>query len=496
MRDNSEMNNNSSKGGLDVRETGLISALWVTFSSMKTAIVLLLLLAVVSVAGTLIPQGGPPNMYYQMYGPVKGWIINRFWLNNLYNSPAYNTLLALIGLNLLVCSINRFGIAWRRTFGVTVAVKPSKIQGMQQSEEIMVRGDVSSAAERAVTALRASSYQVLREQDGSDMALYASKGSLSIWGPYLTHLSILVIFIGAIVGSIGGFRGFTRIAENDYADSVVVRAKGREYVRELPFRVYLSRFTIPRDKKGHPKGYKSDLRIFQDSKIARQKVIDVNHPLTYKGISFFQSSYGPVLIVRISDSSGNTATASYFVNMEETPVGTRLSVESENGFNLQQVEIDGRSVAVIVRDVMPAHTHTKNAAKPSSIPGGLAATIVLNDQPLTLEGMRNWQELGPVGPSETIKYKDLTVSLETSDYTGLQVTKDPGLPIVYSGFALMLLGIFLSFYISHRIIRLRLSETEDGRVAVLVGASSKLGSSVYEKDLHRLKEALKKKEQR
>ncbi|MGB9588946.1 MAG: cytochrome c biogenesis protein ResB, partial [Armatimonadota bacterium] len=72
------MNDNSSKEGLDVRETGLISALWVTFSSMKTAIVLLLLLAVISVAGTLIPQGGPPDMYYQMYGPVKGWIINRF----------------------------------------------------------------------------------------------------------------------------------------------------------------------------------------------------------------------------------------------------------------------------------------------------------------------------------------------------------------------------------------------------------------------------------
>ncbi len=54
------------------KEPGLIRALWVFFSSMKTAITLLLLLAIGSVIGTIIPQGGPPEMYIQKYGQGNG----------------------------------------------------------------------------------------------------------------------------------------------------------------------------------------------------------------------------------------------------------------------------------------------------------------------------------------------------------------------------------------------------------------------------------------
>jgi cytochrome c biogenesis protein len=486
MQDNFESNSDLTKvrtgGG------GLARELWLTFSSMKTAIVLLLVLAIVSVIGTLIPQGGPPDMYYQKYGQVKGWIITKFCLNNLYDSPAYKILLILIGVNLLVCSINRFGTAWKRTFQPVVDISANQIKSMQKSEEICLQEQIDSLVNRAVTALRTLSYQVLESRSGSDVAIYASKGRLGIWGPYVTHLSILVIFVGAIVGSLLGFSGYTRIAENSLTDSIVFRKGGKEEVRELPFSVRLNSFTIPRGKNGHPLGYKSDISIIENGKVARRKTIDVNHPLSYKGISFFQSSYGPVLVVKVKDSKGNVASASYFVDMVETSSGVRLYVDSDNEFNLKKVELGGRSVALVVRYVTLANLVEDSNL--SSVPGGLAASVVANDQPLTLEGMHSWQELGLVKPLKPVKYKDLTVEVETLDYTGLQVTRDPGLPIVYLGFALMLGGIFLSFYVPFKVIRMRFSEAEDGKVAVVMGAFSKSVHSAYAEDFERLKNKL------
>ena len=93
---------------------------------------------------------------------------------------------------------------------------------------------------------------MVKQSVGDTVSIYAAKGRVSIWGPYLTHLSILVIFAGAIFGNLVGFEGYMTITEGKRADSYY--RKGEKDKTPLGFEVALRNFTIKHDKKHNPIG--------------------------------------------------------------------------------------------------------------------------------------------------------------------------------------------------------------------------------------------------
>ena len=123
---------------VEEREIGAFEAFWSFFSSMKTAIVMLLLLAGASITGTIIED-------------TKGV--------SVYGTTWFSMILLLVGVNLAVCSINRFGIAWKRTFGPEVEAARERVAGMSRAEEIKCSASPETAAGRVIGALRARSYR-------------------------------------------------------------------------------------------------------------------------------------------------------------------------------------------------------------------------------------------------------------------------------------------------------------------------------------------------
>lgn len=347
-------------------------ALWSFFSSMKTAVVLLLLLAAISILGT----------------------IKRLGMTDLYSSIWYILLLGLISINLAVCSINRFSVTWRHA------------------------------------------RRIQQEQNASLI------GRLGIWGPYLTHLSILVIFAGAILGSRLGFEGYTTIVEGEYTETCLLKDSGQE--KNLGFRVMLRKFTIEHDENRNPTGYKSDLVIFNGGKTAAKKIIDVNHPLTYKGVSFFQSDYGlDCIVLKITAPNGETAWIPFSIDTQDGPDGKQYDVET-----LKQVRVGGKKLTIFIHNFAPDYVGGEQV-NASFMPINPAAQIVLNDQFPEYKGLIAWSNLGWFKKSDSKKYKGFTVTMEEiADYTGLQVVKNPGLPIIYAGFGMMLVGVFISFYLA------------------------------------------------
>ena len=476
-------------GGKTAGQTGknrALSALWSFFSSMKTAVVLLLVLAGASVVGTLIPQNGSPEAYIEAYDWAGYAALRTLGLTDLYHSGWYTSLLALISLNLLVCSINRFGIAWRRTFRPKVGVTQKQITNMQRSEKLSCAGTAEDAAAGIETALRAGSYHVSGERQGDGISLYAAKGRLGIWGPYLTHLSVLAIFAGAILGNRLGFDGYTIINEGGYADSCYVRRAHRE--KDLGFRVALRRFTIEHDKAHNPTGYKSDLRVYDGGRVAARKVIDVNHPLTYKGVSFFQSDYGLAgLILSIKAPDGEAARVTFDITTQDGEYGKEYVISGES---FKQVQIGGKTLTVFVHNFAPDYVGGAEV-NASFMPINPAPQIMVNDRLPEYKGLDAWSNLGWIAESKSADYKGFTITVEDAvRYTGLQVARNPGLPVVYSGFGLMLVGVFVSFYVTHRIMRIRISPAKGG-VAVMAGAVSRGGPSGFDTDFDRLRETLR-----
>ena len=477
------------------KSTGFFRAIWGLFASMKTAVVFLLVLAVVSVYGTLVEQ----------YPALRV-----FGVTELYHTPFYTFLLALIGISLAVCSINRFGSTWRAMFHPKVVVSDKQIAGMMRAETLSWEGDVKGAADKAETALRAGSYHLLRADENGDSVLYAAKGRLSIWGPYLTHLSILAIFVGAILGNQLGLDGVTAVKEGGYADTAYVRKTewvgwpawmlarlaGRPCVRktereqQLGFRVALQKFTVQHDAHHNPTAYQSDLEILDGGRLVMRKVIDVNHPLTYKGVSFFFFFYGLTsVLLKVTGPGGETAWLPFDVDTQSEMQTKRYSMP---GIAFKQISIGDKKLTVYVRDIVPDYVGGEEI-NASDLPINPAIQVLVNDRLPEYKGLDAWSDRVWLTESESALLKGYKITLENvADYTVLQVVRNPGLPIVYTGFGLMLVGVFVSFYVTRKVIRIRISPSKKG-ASVAVGATSRADASAFDRDFARLHEAFGQK---
>lgn len=467
------------------REIGALEALWSFFSSMKTAIVLLLLLAAASVAGTVIAQNQAPEVYIKAYGQGKYGLLKSLGLTDVYHSTWFMMLLGLVGMNLAVCSINRFGIAWRRTFRPKVFADLERVSSMPRSEEFSASGSVENAAAKVSGALRSRSYHVVKSSEGDGVALHAAKGRISIWGPYLTHLSILVIFAGAVFGSLLGSEGYTTITEGKETGAYYLR--DNEQQKDLGFRVALRKFTIEYDKDHNPTAYKSDLRVYDGGKLVTQKVVDVNHPLSYRGVSFYQVDYGiEELVLKVTTPKGDVARVPFSIGTQDTPQGRVYGVSDSMW---KQVKLGGKKLTLFVHNIAPDYVGGTRI-NASMLPINPAANIFVNEKFPEDKSMDAWVKLGWLAKSDSAEYKGYKVELEdVVDYTVLQVSRNPALPVIYFGFGLMILGVFISFYVAHKVIRVSIAPTQEG-VTVLAGATSRAEPVVFDKDFSRMRDAL------
>lgn len=454
----------------DRKRAGLFAPVWDFFASMKTAIVLLLALALASVYGTMVEQ-------YET--------LRIFGTKDFYHTAFYTALLVLIGISLTVCSINRFGSTWRAVFRPKVSATAKQIAGMQLSETLEYQGDVADAVGRTETALRSASYHVVRESEKDDGLLYASRGRLGLWGPYLTHVSVLLIFVGAILGNRLGLDGYAVIREGESTGSAYVRAIDMD--KNLGFRVGLRKFKIEYDANHNATAYKSDLQVYEGKKVVASKVIDVNHPLTYRGVSFFQSDFGVQgVVLKVVSPAGETAWVPLTVDTQ-TQGGRKTYSMVDMGF--KQISLGGKRLTVFVHQFSPDFLGGDELSA-SDLPINPAVWVMVNDRLPEYKGKDAWFDLGWLTCEGYGDFKGFKVSLEdVVDYTGLQVVRNPGLPVVYAGFGLMLLGVFVSFYVPRKVIRVRASAGKHG-VSVVIGAMCRGDASAVEGDFARVRNAL------
>lgn len=454
------------------KEVGALKALWDLFSSMKTAIVLLLTLAAVSIIITVVDA---------KKGDTSG---------ASYRTPWYLMLLALVGINLAVCSINRFKQGWRRTFQPNLRADPAQLKKAAASVSLICAGAVDDAAAKVEKALRSRAYVVAKEERDGAVHLHAAKGRLAIWGPYLTHLSILVIFLGAVWGSRTGFEGYINVAEGTKQGAYFVEQRDADghfhrVERPLDFELGLSKFEITYDKERNPTGYKSDLQVYDGGKEVARKVIDVNHPLTYKGITFFQDSYGlESMLLKVTGPDGKTTEVPFIIQL--TDQGDNVIGDNETGMALETITAVGQKLTVFVHTLVPDYIGGE-MINGSSLPLNPAALVYVNeDYPKMKDGY--WKPIGWLTVGQSGIYKGFTITFDrVVQYTGLSVSRNPGLPVIYLGFGQLVLGIFISFYMIHRTIRVHVAPSGD-KVSVVAGAFSRgADTSIFDKDFARLR---------
>lgn len=418
--------------------------IWDFFCSLKLTIITLLLLAVVSIIGTVIQQNAQPSDYIREYGSNTYQLFVKLQFVDMYHSWWFVGLLAMFSINLICCSIKNFPRAWKFYKEPTLVPSAGMLKGSANRLDASAKESSQQLTERISALLKKEfSKPQLSDVDGKRY-LFAQKGIYSRFGAYVTHLSILIVMAGAIIGNVWGFKAYVNIDEGSAVSQVWPRT-GNQPIN-LGFSVRCDDFSVsyyPGSMR--PKEYNSDLVVIDNGVEVLKKKIEVNDPLSYKGLTFYQSSYGPA------------GSAFFKLKVTENATGKALEYNAHQGENITLPGGYSFSVLNFVendRQYGPAiqlHVSTPD--------GKLGRPFVV------------WQNYPQFDVKRGGTFSFALLNLEQPQYTGLQVAKDPGVEIVWLGCFLMVFGSLTAFFVSHKRIWVCLEET-GGKTKITVVANA------------------------
>lgn len=421
--------------------------LWQLLASVQLAIFTFFALASTSIIGTVIPQNRAIDFYTDSYGIFLGQVFLILDIDAMYNSWWFLSLLFLLALNITICSIDKFPFTRKKVTSKGADFSNEKILSMPFVYTI---NDKHKKLD-PLTFLKKNGWSATKHDRAEGTLFYASKQAWSHYGVYLVHLSILVIFAGGIVGNIAGYKGSVMIPELGSADKIYSQFTSAPL--DLPFEVRCDNFTIEYYDTGMPKTYRSKLTILQDGKETLSQNIEVNRPLVHQGITFYQASY--------------EGFQTFIVTIKDDTTGETISLKTD--FQKQnQWPVKGIQVGIL--NAMATDQHVDRAK---------LWFYDENNEPQTLWFDNNVAQKIPGSP--------YTVSVKQMYATGLQVARDPGVPLVYLGCLMMMIGLCICFFLSHR--KIWLIQKGDNITLAATTNKNKVG---FEKSFTSLRDELTK----
>jgi len=447
---------------------------WKFFSSVKLAIVLIIILTVASIIGTLIPQGRSASEYAAHYGSLSG-LFTALQLTRLYQSVWYLALLLLFAVNTVVCTLSRLGPKWRRAFRPAPETDAKSLTAMRLSSRFRLPLPLASARDEVAGRLTARRYRVDESAQGEKRVLLARKRRLGWFGSDIVHLGLLVILAGGLTSGLGGRRAELALVDGQTAD-----------VPHAAFQLRLDKFDTEYYPQGGVKDWKSTVTVVEGGAPVLTRVIEVNEPLTYKGVSFCQQSYGwdwsrAQIVLEIRKPGDMAAFKTVTLR-----VGERAAVDAPD---VTQVQVRRFVPDFVIGEGNQVQSRSDEPNNPAAqveawkgeervFSGWIFAKFPdfgqgHGDDPMS--GAR--PNAGAGAPKVAVILKDFAAA----PYSVLEAAKDPGANLIWLGCLLITAGFFLAFYWPPREIRVVLEESQ-GRVDVTAGGQASKGRDAFKSE--------------
>jgi cytochrome c biogenesis protein len=444
------------------------------FASVNLAIVLLILISAASILGTLIPQQEAAGLFISRLSPGMADILHGLQLFNIFHSTWFIILLGLLALNLIVCSLDRFPMAWKRFRQESAPDRDDLFEEIPSDQVTIKETPLSEEAQRLEMLLKKKTGRVRRRDADDRSYLYVGKGAYSYFGVYLIHVSVLVVMAGFIVGFLFGFEGAMNIPEGESSD--VVALKGGRGLKKLDVSVRCDRFFIDFYADGAPKTYRSDLTFLEGGHALQSSSVLVNHPVEIAGMRFYQASYGmvpsgdPVMTVRLDNKK---------IKDVKVAIGMAFELPGKKA-QVQMTRVEenlmGMGPAVKLNIQSPA--------------GHIQFWVFEAIEQIMQANPGLLEQVPLLNPGA---FEPYIFSLEQADsryYTGLQVARDPGVPVVASGALLMMIGFIIVFFCSHRQIWIRLDRKAD-KTRISIAGKSNRDAVGLNREIRKLLDAVK-----
>jgi cytochrome c biogenesis protein len=461
---------------------------------MRTALFLLLLLAVAAVPGSVLPQRGvdPGKVAdYLARNPTSGPWIDRLGGFDVYASVWFSAIYLLLFVSLVGCVLPRTRQHWR-ALRAEPPPAPARLDRLPAHDSAVVSLDPDRAMALAEAALRRRRFRT-RRRDG---ALSAERGRLRESGNLVFHLSLLVVLVGVAYGHLLGWRGDVVVpvgqtfSNTPVGYDTLTPGPWADTARLPPFSVSLDRLTVrfetSADQRGAPREFRADVtsRATPDDRPVRD-VIEVNHPLRVDGAKVYLlgNGYAPVITVR--DGSGQVAYSEATVFPPRDASYASVGVVRAPGARPDQLGVQGVFL-------------------PTAAPGASRPTSLFPDalDPVLLIGVyRGDLGLGSANPPRSVYQLDtsrmtplrtatgaiFTAALRPGEsarlpqgrgsvtfdrvqrFAGLTVRYDPGRGWVLGGAIAAMLGLAVSLFVPRRRLFVRISPFQRGATEAAEG---------------------------
>ncbi|MBE9229498.1 cytochrome c biogenesis protein [Phormidium sp. LEGE 05292] len=383
-------------------------------ADLRLAILLLLAIALFSISGTVIEQGQSVQFYQANYpehpalfGFLTWKVIVIIGLDHVYRTWWFLSLLILFGSSLTACTFTRQFPALKAARNWKFYEQPRQFEKLALSTELE-----KSYFNSLLPELQKRSYLIFQEGN----SLYARKGIAGRIGPIIVHASMLIILAGSIWGGITGFVAQEMVPSGQTFQVKNIVDAGPLAATKITrdWAVKVNRFWIDYTPEGGIDQFYSDLSVVdkQGTEVDRQTIY-VNKPLRYQGLTFYQTDWG-ISAVKFQ--------------FNNSPV-----------FQIPMAQLDTNGKGRIWGTWIPTKPDLSEGV--SLVTKDLQGTLLIYD---TTGKLISTVRTGMATEVNGVKLK----ILEVIGSSGLQIKADPGIPIVYAGFGLLMLGVIMS-YISH-----------------------------------------------
>ncbi len=449
------------------------------FCSVKCGLTLLGLVGAAVVLGTVILQRpmAEEGQIEKVYAPQTIRLLDFFGLFDVFHAWWFILLLGLLGASIAMVSLERFPQAWRFFSRPHVLADEWFVRNQPVRREI----PIGSRSAQDALSVAAEKFRNLglrpRPEALAKGTLYVERHRIARLAPYVVHLSLLIIFAGGIVDGIWGFRGFLRLGPGMKSQQLEPLSPNSP-PRRLPFTVRCDGAGMEKYADGSPRQYWSRLVIEDNGREVLQKQIFVNEPLTYKGIRFFQSSYGST-----GEPSKLVIEASW-PGKERTP----QTVTLQPG---EQVSLGDTGVKIELASFVPDFVLRGNELDTrSNDPNNPAVQLHVSEP----GGRRFAVWFFPKFPQMNFP-GDFPITFQLRDvemgyFTGLQVAKQPGKWLIWGGCLLLSCGLVLALYMVHIRIWGVVGKDVRGRPVLLLGGQPSKYRESFEARFNHLAEGL------
>jgi cytochrome c biogenesis protein len=454
---------------VEVPELGFLALIryaWRQLTSMRTALILLMLMGIAAIPGSLIPQRITNAIavrdFFAANPGLAKWY-DRFSLFDVYGSPWFSAIYILLFISLIGCVLPR-SVEHYKAMKAQPPATPKNLSRLEYHQEFA--GDAHTL-DRAADWFKKNRFRIRVE--GS--AISAEKGFLRETGNLLFHLSLILILVGVSFGSLLGMRGEAIVSVGERFINVATSYDSLSFGKLTgekslpPFEIKLDKFVAQYDPKTNaPKDYTAWVTVSDDGSTYK-KVLKVNEPLTFGNTRVYLQANGYSPVVTVRDSQGNVALQGPIPflpqdgNLRSIGAIKVPDAEPQIGFVSSFVPTNARTAGQGAISIFPELLDPKLLFSiwkgDLGLDSGVPQSVYRIDT-TKLEKVG----LGSVKPGETFTYPEGSITLETVvPWINLQIVEDPGKRYALIGGIFAVLGLLSSLYGRRRRIWIRLTSS-------------------------------------